>query len=67
MNISMQENTIFKNEYLYFREMQNMNEEDQEVEVSTSTKWTVTGIKLPGRVQKVAVCAAQSLIGAKSL
>lgn len=44
-----------------------MNEEDQEVEVSTSTKWIVTGIKVPIKVQKVAVCAAQSLIGAKSL
>lgn len=44
-----------------------MNEEDQEVEMSTSTKWTVTGIDLPGRAQKVPVCAAQSLIGAKSL
>lgn len=44
-----------------------MNQEDQEVEMSTSTKWTVTGVELPGSVQKVAVCAAQSLIGAKSL
>lgn len=44
-----------------------MNEENQEVEVSTSPKWTVTGLDLPGRVQKVAVCADQLLIGAKSL
>lgn len=62
--ISVEENTTLKNWHLYFRNMQNMNKEDQGVVLSTSTKCTVTGIEVPGRVQKVAVCAAQSLIGA---
>ena len=47
-----QENTTLKNEHLSLGEMQNMNKEDEEVEVSTSTEGTITGIKLPGRVQK---------------
>lgn len=43
---------IEKNECLSLGGMQNMNKENQEMEVSTSTKWTIIGIKLTGRVQK---------------
>lgn len=63
----MQENTTLKNECLSLGEILNMNKEDEKVEVSTSTARTITGIKLPGRVQGATDCAAQSLIGAKSL
>lgn len=48
----MQENTTLKNECLSPGEMQDMTKEDQEAERSTSTERTVTGIELPGRVQK---------------
>lgn len=47
----MQENTTLKNECLSLGEILNMNKEDEKAEVSTSTAQTITGIKLPGRVQ----------------
>lgn len=69
----MQENTTLKNECLSLGEMRDMTKEDHEAETSTSTERTITGIELPGRVQKatdsvqVSHLLVQSLCDQKAL
>lgn len=63
----MQEKTTLKNDCLSLGEMQNMNKEDQEVEVATPTERTITGIKLPWRVQKATDSVQLSRLLVRSL